>query len=232
MNALLDRLVTLTLLCPALKPARVEIRTLDKDGDEIERGLPEEYDKIAAKMRDEVVIPIVRSRPFGTVATVDIRKLIPYYKYQPRFELLTIMNRGLNACRRVYRQTEYYRDQQSRHGAWLATFKVARYYRLLRSVMTEGLKLNLETRENLPLLFCAKDIYFRLDGTHRTSVARFLGHETMPAVVITPQDVLSLADLPGDVEEFVRGLLPPEEGAFSVIGGATAESLSQSLSQS
>jgi hypothetical protein len=210
-DALIDRLVTVALMLPPIGRDKPEVPPPEGGEDEIERGLPEKYEGIGNRLRDEVVIPAVRSRPFGRVSSMPTAKLIPYYKYAPRHELLGVMSNGFGACRRAYRQTEYFHDQQERHGSWLATFKVARYYRLLKSVRQEGLKFDLATRRNLPVVFCAKDIVFRLDGTHRCSVARFLGHERLPIVAVLPEDVLALPDIPDAIRSFVESLAPPDE---------------------
>ena len=209
-DALIDRLVTVALMLPPVGRERVDISPPVRGENEIERGLPEEHDALGVRLRDEVIIPAVRSRPFGRVASMETSRLIPYYKYAQRHELLSVMSGGFRACRRAYRQTEYYKDQQKRHGTWLASFKVARYYRLLRSVREEGLKFDIVTRRNLPVVFCAKDIIYRLDGTHRCSVARFLGHERLPIVAVLPEDVLAVPNLPAEIETFVRSLSSPE----------------------
>ena len=217
LDAILDRALTITLLCIPGSATPPELPSPEKGDDEIQRGLPEAYDAIGNRLRTEIVMPETRKRLFGTVAIMGIKKLMPRYKYEPRFQLLSLMSRGFLACARAFRHTEYYRDQRERHGTWLATFKVGRYIRLLKSVRTEGLKFNTDTRENLPVMFCAKDVYFRMDGAHRASVARFLELETMPVVVVTPEDVLSLQHLPDDIRAFVATLDPPDTDAFQPI---------------
>jgi len=212
LDALIDRLLTVALMLPPAGREQAAVPPPQRGENEIERGLPGEYDAIGARLRDEVIIPAVRSRPFGRVGSMETSRLIPYYKYAPRHELLSIMSAGFRACRRAYRQTGYYRDQQARHGAWLATFKVARYYRLLKSVRKQGLKFDPATRRNLPVVFCAKDIVYRLDGTHRCSVARFLEHERLPIVAVLPEDVLALPDIPAEIRSFVESLAPPDGG--------------------
>jgi len=215
-DALIDRLLTLALLLPPAGREEPRVAPPERLEGEIERGLPEAHEAVGFRLRDLVIMPAARSGSgLGRVVAMDTARLIPYYKYAPRFELLSVMAQGFRACRRCFRQTEYCRDQTRRHGAWSAALKVARYYRLLRSVRKEGLKMDIATRRNLPVVFCARDIVFRLDGTHRCSVARFLGHERLPVVVVTPADVLALPDLPPDMAEFVRSLAPPDPDVFA-----------------
>jgi len=215
-EALMDRAMTLALLLPPAGREEPRVSPPERREDEIERGLPEEYEAVGFKLRDKVIMPAVRSGAgFGRVTAMDTVRLIPHYKYAPRFELLTVMARGFRACRRAFRRTAYYRDQSRRHGAWAAALKVARYYRLLESARREGLKMDVLTRRNLPVVFCARDIVFRLDGTHRCSVARFLGHDRLPIVAVTPRDVLALPGLPPDVADFVKSLAPPDPDVFA-----------------
>ena len=144
--------------------------------DEIEHGVPEGLWNACARLRDEVLVPAMTAGRLGRLAYMDTARAIPYYKYRPRHEILDLIDQGDAALRGSLRRTEYYRDQADRLGALRALLKVYRYRRLLRSVRETGLVFDPATREGLPLFFCARDINFRLDGTHRASVARYLGY--------------------------------------------------------
>jgi len=209
LDALIDRLLVLALAFPPISREVAEVTPPECADGEASRMLPVEYAALGHVLRNQVIIPVVRSRSFGRLASVEISKLIPHHQFVPRHEVLSIMSKGFLACRRAYRQTAYYHDQQSRHGARLASLKVARYYRLLGSMRKEGFKGDTVTRRNLPVAFCAKDIVFRLDGTHRCSVARFLGYKRLPVIAVLPEDVLSLASIPPEIESFMKALSPP-----------------------
>jgi hypothetical protein len=209
-DALADRVLALAMaVCPPGGPLPPLPRPQPGPESEGGSGVSDADYPAAARLRDEVIVPRVRAGIFGKVTTIPIERVIPSAKYGPRHELLSLMDLGFCACCRHYRQTAYYADQKRRHGAWLAVFKVARYYRLFRSVRKHGLKFNLVTRENLPVAFCGGDVCFRLDGAHRASVARFIGCGRLPVVMVTPQDVLALPDLPEDVRRFAASLPPP-----------------------
>jgi len=175
-----------------------------------------EHSSIAKRLRDEVILPYNRKQPLGSMAMMDVGRLIPYYKYLPRFQLLSLMKRGFTACWRSFTNTEYFKYQQKRHGIWHATYKVARYYHLYRSATTEGLKFDVTTRLNLPIVFCAENMCFRLDGAHRSSVARFLGATEVPVVVVVPDDIRHIP-VSDELRNFVETLAPPAPGTFTLI---------------
>jgi hypothetical protein len=214
-DAVVDRLLAAALrLCP---PARRGARFPPPapEPGEPSPGMPPESYRIAARMRDEVLLPLVRARPFGRVVSIDTVRVMPFGKYRPRHELLRLADEGFVSCARHFRRTEYYADQARRHGARLGALKVARYWRLLRSARRGGLKFNPATRENLPVVFCARDLCFRMDGAHRASVARYLGHRRIPVVMVSPADVLGLPGLPEDIRGFAGSLQPPDPGWFA-----------------
>jgi len=217
MTALYERLITLVLILSTRAPLPTDIPTPQRYQNELERRMPSEYLSLAIRLRDEVVIPHIRKQPLGSTAMMDVGRLIPYYKYLQRFQLLSLMKRGFTACRRSFTYTEYFRHRQQRRGTWYAAYKVARYYQLYRSATTEGLKFDIPTRLNLPIVFCAKNVCFRLDGAHRSSVARFLGEKEVPVVVVVPDDIRSIAISSSELRNFIETLAPPEPGTFTLI---------------
>jgi len=162
-------------------------------------------------------MPHYGKQPFGSTAMMDIGHLIPYNKYLPQFQILSLVKRGFTAWRRSFPDTDYFKDQQKRHGTWHATFKVARYYRLYHSAKSEGLKFDISTRLNLPIVFCAENICFNLDGTHRSSVARFIGEKDVPVVVIVPDDIRDIATSSDELRNFIETLAPPAPNTFTLI---------------
>jgi len=61
--------------------------------------MPPELSPLARKLRDEVIMPHIRKQHLGSTAMMNVGRLIPYYKYLPRFQLLSLMKRGFTACR-------------------------------------------------------------------------------------------------------------------------------------
>lgn len=182
--------------------------------DEISRGVPEELWDICARMRDEVLLPAIKSERLGRLAYLDITKAIPYYKYRPRHEVISLIDRGDSVLRSLFRQTEYYRDQVSRGGRFMATLKVYRYRKLFHSIRNKGLVFNMDERSGLCFFFCARGIFFRLDGTHRASVARYLGYRKIPVLVVTPMEVFSLSGLAEEFRWLLKSMEEPEPGDF------------------
>lgn len=217
MTVLYERLLTLALILSPHAPLPPDIPTPQRYQNELKRRMPHEYLPLARRLRDDVIMPHIRKQPLGSTAMMDIGRLIPYNKYLPRFQLLSLMKRGFTACRRSFTNTEYFKDQQKRHGTWHATYKVARYYRLYHSATTEGLKFDIPTRLNLPIVFCAENMCFRLDGTHRSSVARFLGEKEVPVVVVVPDDIQSIATFSDELRNFIETLDPPAPDTFTLI---------------
>jgi len=217
MTTLYERLLTLVLILSPRAPLPTDLPTPQEYQNELKRRMPHEHLSLAKRLRDEVILPHIRKQPLGSTAMMDVGRLIPYYKYFPRFQLLSLMKRGFTTCRRSFTSTEYFKDQQKRHGTWHATYKVARYYHLYRSATTKGLKFDIPKRQNLPIVFCAENICFRLDGAHRSSVARFLGEKQVPVVVIVPDDIQSIEISSDELRNFIESLAPPAPDTFTLI---------------
>lgn len=217
MTTLYERLLTTALILSRRAPLPPDLPTPQEHQNELKQRMPPELSPLARRLRDEVIMPHIRKQHLGSTAMINVNRLIPYYKYLPRFQLLSLIKRGFNACRRSFIYTEYFRDQQKRHGTWHATYKVARYYHLYRSATTEGLKFDIPTRLNLPIVFCAENICFRLDGAHRSSVARFFGEKQVPVVVIVPDDLRSIEISSDELRNFIETLAPPAPDTFTLI---------------
>ena len=211
-----NRLLTLILLFSPRAQLQPDIPTPQRLQNDLERRFPHGSLSMIKKLRYEVILHY-RKQPFGSTAMMDVGRLIPYSKYLRQFQILSLIKRGLTAYRRSYPDTEYFKDQKKRHGTWLATLKVARYYHLYHSATSEGLKFDIPTRLNLPIVFCAENICFNLDGTHRSSVARFIGEKEVPVVVIVPDDIRHIATFSDELHNFIKTLAPPAPDTFTLI---------------
>ena len=74
----------------------------------------------------------------------------------------------------------------------------------------DGFKVDHNNLASFPWLFSTKNFFVRLDGHHRVSAARFLGYKEIPVLLITPKDLLGLANLSDDVVNFLKKLEEPE----------------------
>ena len=216
-TAIYDRLLTMVLLLSprALLPPDIPIP--QRHQNDLERIFPREYHSIVQRLRYEVIMPHIRKQPLGSTAMMDVGRLIPYYKYLPQFQILSLMKCGFTTCRRSFTDTEYFKNQQKRHGTWRAALKVARYYRLYQSAKSEGLKFDIPTRLNLPIVFCAENICYNLDGTHRSSVARFIEEKEVPVVVVVPDDIRHIVTSSDELRNFIETLAPPAPNTFTLI---------------
>ena len=217
MTTLYERLLATALTFSPRAPLPPDLPTPQEHQNELKQRMPPEFSPLARRLRDEVIMPNIGKQHLGSTAMMNVTRVIPYYKYLPRFQLLSLIKRGFTTCRRSFIYTDYFRDQQKRHGTWHATYKVARYYHLYRSATTEGLKFDVTTRLNLPIVFCAENICFRLDGAHRSSVARFLGEKQVPVVVIVPDDLRHIAISCEELRNFIETLDPPAPDTFTLI---------------
>lgn len=185
--------------------------------DELAAGVPEAWWDDLARLRDELIVPSILAGRLGKPGRVDIRVAVPHYKYAPRHELLSLVDAGDRALRAGYADTEYYRDQARRHGAVQACGKIHRYRRLLHSVRHRGLVFSPDRPKTLPFLFLADGVYFRLDGTHRASVARYLGYRQLPALIVTPRDLQPFAQSHPIARKVCDQLGEPAPDAFQAV---------------
>ena len=171
------------------------------------RGLPPQLDSVGASLRDETIMPrLLRGDRLGVMGMVGTALAIPGYKYAPRVPVLELMNAGLGTLRKGFSGTEYFGEQTRRHGRWTAARKIAAYYRLFRTLADGATEVDLAERRGLAILFIARDICFRIDGTHRASIWRYLGYADLPALLVRPHDIAALAGVPRRVLDWISQL--------------------------
>jgi len=89
-------------------------------------------------------------------------------------------------------------------------FKVLRYYFLFKSIRGNGFKTDEKNPESFPWVFMSKEITSRFDGHHRASIARHLGYNELPVLLITPKDILGINDLPLTFQKYMIELEEPD----------------------
>jgi hypothetical protein len=160
------------------------------------------------------------SEPVGCVREVDIGFVVPDSHYHRRLGLLELLDRNIFHYYVRALNTQYFssrmrlfarRPERPRlpFGFLPALIMVYRYRRLYRSMRRNGLLWEPGDVSSVPWLFASRECFYRLDGHHRASIARHLGHETMKVLLITPKDVLALSDLPDRYRAFLGGLHEP-----------------------
>ena len=157
-------------------------------------------------------LPVLKRKRVGRFAYLHPEYVVQTANYERRDrELLELFDRGRLAVYALFWRTGYFRNQRRRKGrsTGRALRRINRYFRLFRSIRKEGLRSDPERVGDLAWIFCAEDVYFRMDGHHRTSVARYLGYREVPVMVVTPRDLLELPETPPDMMEYLRSLREP-----------------------
>ena len=155
---------------------------------------------LARLKRIAKLLPVLKRERLGRFARLHVEYVVQTANYELRDRaLLALFERGRLATYTLFWRTGYFRNQRRRGRSLVVTFRrVNRYFRLFRSIREQGLYSDPERVEDLAWIFCAEDVYFRLDGHHRTAVARYLGCQEMPVMAVTPRDLLALSRTPRD----------------------------------
>ena len=167
---------------------------------------------LAQLKRIEKLLPVLKRKRVGRFARLHVEYVVQTGNYEKRDrELLELFDRGRLALYTRFWRTGYFKNQHQVKGRSVGwTFRrIHRYFHLFRSIREQGLYSDPEPVENLAWIFCAEDVYFRMDGHHRIAVARYLGYREVPVMAVTPRDLLELAETPRDLIEFLKSLEEP-----------------------
>jgi hypothetical protein len=167
---------------------------------------------LAELKRITQLLPVLKRKRVGRFTRLHVEYVVQTANYERRDrELLELFDRGRLACYGLFWRTGYFRNQHRSkgHSTFWTLRRINRYFRLFRSIREHGLYANPERVDELGWVFCAEDISFRMDGHHRTAVARYLGYREVPVMAVTPRDLLELAETPQDLIEFLKGLREP-----------------------
>ena len=168
--------------------------------------------QLAKLKRIEKLLPVLKRKRVGRFARLHVEYVVQTANYERRdLELLELFDRGRLALYTGFWRTGYFRNQHRRKGrSTLWVFRrINRYFRLFRSVRKQGLYSDPERAEDMAWIFCAEDVYFRMDGHHRVSVARYLGYREVPVMAVTPRDLLELPETPPDLFDYLKSLQEP-----------------------
>lgn len=169
-------------------------------------------DRIPQLKRIAELLPLLKQKRVGRFVRLPVEYVLQTFTYQARDrELLELFERGRLAFYTLFWRTGYFSNQhrlKGRSAAW--TFRrMNRQFRLFRSIRQHGLHSDPERVEELAWVFCAEDVYFRMDGHHRIAVARHLGYREVPVMAVTPRDLLDLPETPRDLIGFLKSLREP-----------------------
>lgn len=163
------------------------------------------------------------SPPIGRFQEVAIRYVAPDFHYYRRMDILKLLARNPLVFYPLAATTTYFR----RSGSLRRGFhRVRKYRRLFRSIRDHGLIWDRGNARSVPWLFVSQESILRMDGHHRSSIARLLGRESMTVLLFTPDDVCRLADLPKDLMQALRQFHQPDEALLQRIShrDSTADS--------
>jgi len=142
----------------------------------------------------------------GTLMDVDVRYVVPDFHYNRRLDILSLLGKNSILFYLLLPTTNYFR----RSGNWTSHLRKAMAYRrLYASIAKNGLVHDPGDVFSTPWLFASSECICRIDGHHRSSIARHLGYDRIKTLVITPSDVLQLTELPEEYLKFVAGLNDP-----------------------
>ena len=145
----------------------------------------------------------------GTLMPLPAAEVLPDHVYAPRRELLKIAALDDDAFAAAVVNTPYYRAQESKRGRDAALAKCRSFRALLGKMRTPV--YNIGTAP--VVLYDGARVIRRLDGTHRAAVARFLGHDTILCVAITPDEYRAF-QAPRLADAAVQDVLAADIAAF------------------
>ena len=184
----------------------------------------EETARLMNRVKRKIVMPQLREgRPIGRLYYIDISRVENDAQYEKRSDILAMFNKGVWYSLIKFRQTKYYAYlvYEKKTTRIEALIKVAKYYRLFRSMKMNGFKVDQDDIRSFPCIFASRNIISRFDGHHRVSIARFFGFKEVPVLLITSKDILELGDLPNDIDSFIRKLPEPNIQALRSYGQPT-----------
>jgi hypothetical protein len=163
----------------------------------------------------------VESGELGRLARLDVRQVVGDRDYETRSGILHAISGGLLRLLWLAPRTLYWEQRRDVRGVGLLRRwrVVYRYHRLIRSLAQRGFVYDAKEPSSLPWILLTPSINLRLDGHHRSSAWRKLGQQSLPVLVLTPEDVIELRGVPEEDRSFLRQLLERPVSRPSPHGG-------------
>lgn len=128
----------------------------------------------------------IEGRDIGHLVELPVAAVLPDRGYGDLSDFLRLFEGSLLTFIVKHRGTAYYRKQRGRLGVLRAYWRIYRYYRIFRNIKDNGYDVS---KSSPVVIFATREFYFRFDGTHRSSILRYLNYKTCPTLLITPKDV-------------------------------------------
>lgn len=157
----------------------------------------------------EVLEPLFRTSNLidKPIREIDVYYVIPDYHYYRRLDFLKLLDRNALEYYMKAPSTQYF---NSTRNLLQAFFRAWRFRRLYKSIKKYGIRYNHEDIWSVPWLFASRECIIRLDGSHRASIARYLGYKCIHTLLLTPRTLLNMQDIPDDYRIFFGSLGEPE----------------------
>ena len=153
-----------------------------------------------------VPMALATGNSIGTLMDVNLYYVVPDFHFYRRMDILSLLDKSAVEFYLKAPKTAHFRKA----GGWFARLrKAVQYRRLYISIREHGIVYDPDDVFSTPWLFASAECIYRLDGHHRSSIARYLGHERIKTRVITPKDLRELKDLPEEYKPTVNQLHQP-----------------------
>lgn len=188
-----------------------------------------ETQNINNELKTQIQLAFLKQGIVGQYYYIDINYFMTDDGMKP-LAILNLFEKGLLYTLINCHKTEYFKrksikrikynvkGQKLKKGGYvLAIKKVVGYYRLYQAIKKNGLRINGGQPNDFPSIFLAENFSFPLDGAHRSSIAKQLGYCKIPAIIITPKDMLEIKEIPEKVLDYLKDLKQPDLRSFQPI---------------
>lgn len=163
--------------------------------------------EMSERLKIDYLLPAIETRRVGSVVTLSMSLVMPDISYRCRKTFLQVCE---TFSLRELKKTAYWKSRlKIGHDATYIVRRVRSYIKLLKSVTRKGIVVDPANPRTYPIVFVHENVYQRMDGAHRVSVYRFLGHSTVEVWLVTAGEVLAKLDLPSDLKEVLETGIQP-----------------------
>lgn len=146
-------------------------------------------------VRVDVLDPLIEKgrSPIGTIRDVDLSYVMPDHEYLEVLDLLCLLPLpGIL----YYAMAPRSRFCRQFHGVRHRFDRARRFRSLYHSILDKGFQSDPRDVYSIPWILAAGRHTLRLHARHRSALARFFGVGAMPALVVTPSDLLGVDGVP------------------------------------
>jgi len=163
--------------------------------------------KMSERLKIDYLLPAIEARLVGRVTSLPMSLVMPDVAFQYREDFLRVCE---TAPLPELKKTRYWRSRR-KIGNSVAYIekRVRSYIKLLKSVRRKGIVVDPARPRTYPIVFAHEDMYQRMDGAHRVSVYRYLGHPSVDVWLVTAGEVLAKLDLPSDLKTILEAGIRP-----------------------